>query len=117
MMTNRTDSPSGDTSQPSIDSTTMAPLCAPSFVATSRNRISNTPLNAPDILNAIIERDEIFEAETLMHEMRSQGDRVSKATVYRTLKLLQEAGIINQTLFDGNRPTTSWSTDAQTLIP
>ena len=32
--------------------------------------------------------------------MRSHGDRVSKATVYRTIKLLQEAGIITQALFD-----------------
>ncbi len=102
MMTNRTDSPSGDTSQPSIDSTTMAPLCAIFRRHLKEQNLKYTPERA-DILNAIIERDEIFEAETLMHEMRSQGDRVSKATVYRTLKLLQEAGIINQTLFDGKQ--------------
>ena len=116
MMTNRTDSPSGDTSQPSIDSTTMAPLCAIFRRHLKEQNLKYTPERA-DILNAIIERDEIFEAETLMHEMRSQGDRVSKATVYRTLKLLQEAGITIRRCSMENRPTTSWSTDAQTLIP
>jgi len=32
--------------------------------------------------------------------MRKRGHRVSKATIYRTIKLLQEAGIITQALFD-----------------
>ena len=34
--------------------------------------------------------------------MRDDGHRVSKATVYRTIKLLQEAGIIQQVLFDAD---------------
>jgi Fur family ferric uptake transcriptional regulator len=80
----------------------MAPLCAIFRRHLKEQSLKYTPERA-DILNAIIEQDGIFEADTLMHGMRAQGDRVSKATVYRTLKLLQEAGIINQTLFDGKQ--------------
>jgi Fur family ferric uptake transcriptional regulator len=32
--------------------------------------------------------------------MRKAGFRVSKATIYRTIKLLAEAGIVQQVLFD-----------------
>lgn len=42
----------------------------------------------------------VFEAEELVETMRKQGFRVSRATVYRTIKLLAEAGIIQQVLFD-----------------
>ncbi len=45
----------------------------------------------------------MFEVEALMLEMRSRGYRVSKATVYRTIKLLQEAGIITQALFEAKQ--------------
>ncbi|MCH2148612.1 MAG: transcriptional repressor [Phycisphaerales bacterium] len=102
MMSNRTDSAPGGESISSIDSTTMAPLCAIFRRHLKEQNLKYTPERA-DILDAIIEQDGIFEADTLMHEMRSHGARVSKATVYRTLKLLQEAGIINQTLFDGKQ--------------
>ena len=38
--------------------------------------------------------------EELLEDMRRRGYRGSKATVYRTIKLLQDAGIITQALFD-----------------
>jgi Fur family ferric uptake transcriptional regulator len=56
-----------------------------------------------DVLQAIIEHDDLFEAEELLLNMRSRGHRVSKATIYRTLRLLQEAGIITQALFDAKQ--------------
>ena len=56
-----------------------------------------------DILQAIIEHDGPFEAEELLLEMRKHNHRVSKATIYRTPKLLQEAGIITQALFDSKQ--------------
>ena len=56
-----------------------------------------------DVLQAIIDHDDVFEAEELLLEMRSRGHRVSKATIYRTLHLLQEAGIITQALFDAKQ--------------
>jgi Fur family ferric uptake transcriptional regulator len=43
----------------------------------------------------------LFEAEGLLVDVRARtSHKVSKATVYRTLRLLQEAGIITPTLVD-----------------
>jgi Fur family ferric uptake transcriptional regulator len=61
-----------------------------------------TPERA-NILNAIIEEDGLFEAETLMDSMRLGGYNVSKATLYRTVKLLREAGIIQEVIIDGKQ--------------
>ncbi|MEE2719006.1 MAG: transcriptional repressor [Planctomycetota bacterium] len=80
----------------------MAPLCAIFRRHLKEQNLKYTPERA-DILNAILEADDVFEADSLMQRMQSDGQRVSKATVYRTLKLLQEAGIINQALFDAKQ--------------
>ena len=80
----------------------MAPLCAIFRRHLKEQNLKYTPERA-DILNAILEADDVFEADSLMQRMQEQGQRVSKATVYRTLKLLQEAGIINQALFDAKQ--------------
>ena len=77
----------------------MAPLCAVFRRHLKEQGLKYTPERA-DILDAIIAKDSVFEVDELMLEMRGQGHRVSKATIYRTIKLLQEAGIINQALFD-----------------
>jgi Fur family ferric uptake transcriptional regulator len=44
--------------------------------------------------------DEHFEAEQVLFALRSQGERVAKATIYRTLPLLVECGILKQVRFD-----------------
>ena len=80
----------------------MAPLCAVFRRYLKSVNLKYTPERA-DILNAIIERDSVFEVEELLADMRSRGYRVSKATVYRTIKLLQDAGIITQALFDSKQ--------------
>ena len=80
----------------------MAPLCAIFRRHLKEQNLKYTPERA-DILNAILEADDVFEADSLMQRMQDDGQRVSKATVYRTLKLLQEAGIINQALFDAKQ--------------
>ncbi len=77
----------------------MAPLCAVFRRYLKSQNLKYTPERA-DILNTIIEEDDVFEVEELMLEIRRLGHRVSKATVYRTIKLLQEAGIITQAPFD-----------------
>ncbi len=77
----------------------MAPLCAVFRRFLKTQNLKYTPERA-ETLNAIIERDDVFEVEELMAEMRKRGYRVSKATIYRTIKLLQDAGIITQALFD-----------------
>ncbi len=61
-----------------------------------------TPERA-QILDVLLKMDDIFEAERLLEEMRGREYRVSKATVYRTIKLLQEAGIIQQVLLDAEQ--------------
>jgi Fur family ferric uptake transcriptional regulator len=80
----------------------MAPLCSIFRRHLKSKNLKYTPERA-DVLDAIIERDGLFEAEELLIEMRSRGHRVSKATIYRTIKLLQEAGIITQALFDSRQ--------------
>ena len=80
----------------------MAPLCAVFRKYLRSLNLKYTPERA-DILNAIIERDSIFEVDELLEEMRGHGDRVSKATIYRTVNLLRDAGIITQALFDSKQ--------------
>lgn len=52
------------------------------------------------VLDAVIEMDRVFEADELLYSLRERRFRVSKATVYRTLKLLQDAGIIEPVHLD-----------------
>ena len=80
----------------------MAPLCAIFRRFLKSQRLKYTPERA-DILEAIIERDGVFEVDELLMDMRDRGHRVSKATIYRTVKLLQDAGIITQALFDSKQ--------------
>ena len=95
-------SPDMQTSRLPEDAATLAPLCAVFRRYLRSRRLKYTPERA-DILNAIIENDDVFEVEQLMHDLRGRGLRVSKATIYRTIKLLQEAGIITQALFDAKQ--------------
>jgi Fur family ferric uptake transcriptional regulator len=81
---------------------TMAPLCAIFSRFLKSQRLKYTPERA-DVLEAIIERDGVFEVDQLLMDMRDRGHRVSKATIYRTVKLLQDAGIITQALFDSKQ--------------
>jgi Fur family ferric uptake transcriptional regulator len=80
----------------------MAPLCAVFRRFLKSQRLKYTPERA-DVLDAIIERDGVFEVDQLLMDMRERGHRVSKATIYRTVKLLQDAGIITQALFDSKQ--------------
>ena len=82
--------------------TVMAPLCSVFRRYLRSQNLKYTPERA-DILNAIIECDDVFEVDQLLMEMRRRGHRVSKATIYRTIKLLQDAGIITQALFDSKQ--------------
>ncbi|MHC4828510.1 MAG: Fur family transcriptional regulator, partial [Planctomycetota bacterium] len=81
---------------------TTAPLCAIFRRFLKSQRLKYTPERA-DVLEAIIERDGVFEVDQLLMDMRGRGHRVSKATIYRTVKLLQDAGIITQALFDSKQ--------------
>jgi len=52
------------------------------------------------ILDAVLRKTALFEAEQLAIDLRQLGHRVSRATVYRTLAHLQDAGILKQVFFD-----------------
>lgn len=75
----------------------MEPLCAVFRRHLKSVGQKYTPERA-QILDVIIGLDDLFQADQLIDEMKKSGYRVSKATVYRTIKLLQEAGIIQQVL-------------------
>jgi Fur family ferric uptake transcriptional regulator len=82
--------------------TIFEPLCA-----VFRRRLKDagqkyTPERA-QILDSIIKIDDVFEADQLQAALRKSGFRVSKATVYRTLRLLQDAGILQQVLVDSEQ--------------
>jgi len=61
-----------------------------------------TPERA-QILSVLLEMDSLFQADELLARMKASGFRVSKATIYRTIKLLQDAGIIHQVLVDSEQ--------------
>jgi len=52
-----------------------------------------------------MDRDGLFDAEGLLASMRGVGLDVSKATVYRTLRLLQDAGILTPFMILGANVT------------
>lgn len=82
-----------------ISDEVIEPLCAIFRRALREEGLKYTPERAR-ILDTIIEIDGLFEAEQLLDTLKSRGYSVSKATVYRTLKLLEAAGIIQHVLFD-----------------
>ena len=80
----------------------MAPLCSVFRRFLRSKKLKYTPERA-EVLDAIIARDDVFEVEELLLEMQRGGLNVSKATVYRTINLLVDAGIITQALFDSKQ--------------
>ncbi|HUC86636.1 MAG TPA: transcriptional repressor [Candidatus Acidoferrales bacterium] len=55
------------------------------------------------ILDAVLRKKGLFEAEGLVADLKQLGHRVSRATVYRTLAHLQDAGILKQVFFDNKQ--------------
>jgi Fur family ferric uptake transcriptional regulator len=51
------------------------------------------------IVEHVFERHNHFEADHLLQSMRDRGHRVSRPTVYRTLSLLVEAGLLRELRF------------------
>lgn len=78
------------------------PLCAIFRRFLKRQGLKFTPERA-QILNAVLSKEGVFEADQLLFEMRQAGHRVSKATIYRTLKHLREANIISEVLLDASQ--------------
>jgi Fur family ferric uptake transcriptional regulator len=80
---------------------TAVPLCSV-FRRHLRSLDLKYTTERADILDAVVRMDRVFEADELLTRMQAESDRrssdrshqVSKATIYRTLKLLVDAGIL-----------------------
>lgn len=67
-----------------------------------RRRIRSTAARR-EILSAVLEFDGHFESETVYDKLKERNSSVGKATVYRTLPLLVECGVLKQVRFDTRR--------------
>jgi len=93
------------------------PLCAVFRQHLKSLDLKYTPERA-QILDTLIQHDNTFEAEQLQEALKDQGYRISKATVYRTIKLLQEAGIIQRVALDSDQAhyQLAYSTQQENLL-
>ena len=67
-----------------------------------KHHIKNTTARSK-ILDAVLSVDGHFEADQVLDYLRKMESPVGKATVYRTLPLLVDCGILKQVRFDANR--------------
>lgn len=92
--------PSADAAPPGLDNIAIIdPLCSVFRRKLKGEGLKYTPERAL-ILDVVMRFDGLFEAERVLETVRESPLKVSKATVYRTLRLLQEAGIIQRVPFD-----------------
>lgn len=55
------------------------------------------------VARAAMTRDGHFDVEDLLRDLSAQGIRASRATIYRALPLLVEAGLVRPTVLSGDR--------------
>jgi Fur family transcriptional regulator, ferric uptake regulator len=84
------------------DDAIVAPLCS-IFRRFLKKRALKFTSERAMILEAVLSKHGLFEADQLLYEMRQSNLRVSKATIYRTLKHLVEAGIIREVPLDSKQ--------------
>ncbi|MBI1191182.1 MAG: hypothetical protein GC200_10945 [Tepidisphaera sp.] len=77
----------------------IEPLCAVFRRTLKGEGLKYTPERA-QVLDAVLKFEGLFEAEQVIDLLKGSGFRVSKATVYRTIKLLAQAGIVQRVPFD-----------------
>jgi Fur family ferric uptake transcriptional regulator len=78
------------------------PVCAVFRRYLHGQRLKFTPERAM-ILDAVLRQNGLFEADQLVRDLEQLGHQVSRATAYRTLTHLQDAGILKQVFFDSKR--------------
>ena len=78
------------------------PVCALFRRYLHGQKLKFTPERAM-ILDAALRKEGLFEAETLVADLKEMGHRASRATVYRTLAHLQDAGVLKQVFFDNRQ--------------
>lgn len=91
------DLPPIDETETAAVPTIFEPLCAVFRRRLKAEGQKYTPERAR-VLDAVIRMEGPFEAEQLVADLRDSGYRVSKATIYRTIKLMQDAGIVQRVL-------------------
>ncbi len=85
------------------DDQLITPLCAIFRRFLKRQGLKFTTERAL-ILDAVLAEEGVFEADELIMKMRGAVRRpVSKATIYRTLKHLLEAGILREVLIEAGK--------------
>src|SRR3954469_18202938 len=78
------------------------PVCAIFRRYLHGQQLKFTPERAM-ILDAVLRKNGLFDAERLVADLTQLGHRVSRATAYRTLAHLQDAGILKQVFFDNKQ--------------
>src|SRR5690242_14529265 len=78
------------------------PVCAIFRRYLHEQKLKFTPERAM-MLDAVLRKEGLFEPEQLVDDLKRLGHRVSRATVYRTLSHLQDAGILKQVFFDNRQ--------------
>ena len=78
------------------------PICAIFRRYLHEQKLKFTPERAM-MLDATLRKDGLFEPEQLVDDLKKLGHRVSRATVYRTLAHLQDAGVLKQVFFDNRQ--------------
>ncbi len=87
---------------PRPESAPYEPVCAIFRRYLHGQKLKFTPERAM-MLDAVLRKTGLFEPETLIDDLKALGHRVSRATVYRTLSHLQDAGIVKQVFFDNRK--------------
>ncbi len=65
-----------------------------------RNKgLRNTP-EREQVVNAIFSDHDHFDVDELYVRLRRQNEKISKATIYRTIPLLLESGLIQEAFFE-----------------
>jgi Fur family transcriptional regulator, ferric uptake regulator len=87
---------------PNREAMPYEPVCAIFRRYLHEQKLKFTPERAM-ILDAVLRQTGLFEAERLVSDLKELGHRVSRATAYRTLSHLQDAGILKQVFFDNKQ--------------
>lgn len=82
--------------------TPYEPVCAVFRRYLHGQKLKFTPERAM-ILDAVLRKEGLFDAEQLVGDLKRLGHTASRATIYRTLSHLQDAGILKQVFFDNRQ--------------
>jgi Fur family ferric uptake transcriptional regulator len=90
------------TAAPQRQAAPYEPVCAIFRRYLHEQKLKFTPERAM-MLDAVLRKEGLFEPEQLVEDLKALGHRVSRATVYRTLAHLQDAGVLKQVFFDNRQ--------------